>query len=207
MQIYTGLPFTAEDADKIIGLGMGVMLTPGHGFSKQTLRALKNGPAALDNGAFSAWQKGCGFDELPFLQCISRFIKEKIPLKIVAVPDIVAGGMDSYWFSEHWKLRLSGHKNLYLVVQDGMPFDVDLTGYAGVFVGGSVEWKWTTAASWVCVAHSAGKRCHIGQVGTIERLLRAHNFGVDSVDGTNYQRNKAWRHVEEFNERVRGVMT
>lgn len=198
MQIYTGLPFTEEDCDKIIELGLGVMLTPGYGFGKQVMRALKNGPVALDNGAFPAWQKGHGFDELSFLKTLSRLIKEDIHPEIIAVPDIVTGGMDSYWFSHTWRLRLAGHKNLYLVVQDGMPFTICLDGYTGIFVGGSTRWKWDTAPTWVYVADHNGLKCHIGRVGTADRLKYADEIGADSVDSTNFQRNKAWHHVEEY---------
>lgn len=198
MQIYTGSPFTEEDCDRIIELGLGVMLTPGYGFGKHVLRALKNCPAALDNGAFSAWQKGHGFDELPFLKTLSRLIKEGIHLEIIAVPDIVTGGMASYWFSHTWRLRLAGHKNLYLVVQDNMDYRVDLEGYAGIFVGGSTKWKWETAERWVYEAKINDLKLHIGRVGTADRLKYAAELGADSVDSTNFQRNKAWHHVEEY---------
>lgn len=75
----------------------------------------------------------------------------------------------------------------YLVVQDGQPeADVRLAvlrdDFAGIFVGGSLDWKRATAVRWVDLAHELGKPCHIGRVGTIQRTRWAKDLGADSVD-------------------------
>lgn len=71
-----------------------------------------------------------------------------------------------------------------LAVQNGMtpanipwdaPFDV-------VFVGGSLEWKKETAASWVRAAHEHGKSCHIGRVGNKAMVRWAFDIEADSSD-------------------------
>jgi len=202
MQIYTSKPKREEDARMYPLLGVGVLLNVREGLGKHVGGLVGTVPMALDNGAFSER----GFDEYLFIKRLSECKQKRISLKFVVCPDIVAGGMKSLEFSRYWQTRLAVYDNLYLAVQDGMPYDINLEGYAGIFVGGSVEWKWKTASTWVSVADRAGLKTHIGQVGTVDRLVSAYSMGAASVDGTNYERNKAWRHVEEFNERVKGVM-
>lgn len=74
----------------------------------------------------------------------------------------------------------------YLVVQEGMaPAQVGevLPRFGGVFIGGaSMEWKLGTAPDWIALAHAHGVRCHIGRIGTVERLELARRLGADSVD-------------------------
>ena len=200
MQIYTGLPFTDEDCDNIERLNLGVMLTPGYGLGERVLRSLKNNPAALDNGAYRTWRKGEVFNGGPFLKTLSRLIKEDVKLEIIAVPDIIAGGMKSYEFSQSWREQLVGCDNLYLVVQDGMPYTIDLDGYSGIFVGGTMWWKWETYRKWTDIARNMNIKCHMGRVGTAKRLYLASRIGVDSVDSTNFVRNKSWNHVERYLE-------
>jgi hypothetical protein len=200
MQIYTGLPFTDRDCDNIERLELGVMMTPGYGLGKRVMRSLKNNPAALDNGAYRAWRKGEDFNEAPFLKTLEKIVKEDVRLEIIAVPDIIAGGMKSYEFSQHWKERLTDHDNLFLVVQDGMPYTIDVEGYSGIFIGGTMWWKWETAREWISIARNLGIRCHMGRVGTAYRLHRAQKLGLDSVDSTNFVRNNSWHHVEKYLE-------
>jgi len=202
MRIYTGIPFTEADADKIIELGLGVMVSSEYqgATGKHVNRVLCECPVALDNGAYASYTKGFGFDEYGFLKRLSYLMSRKVKFELIACPDIVAGGMDSYKFSRDWQRRLAGHRNLYLVVQDGMPYTIDLEGFAGIFVGGSTKWKWRSAPTWVYVADHAGIKCHIGRVATAERLKYADEIGADSADSTYFVRGKAWHHVEEYRE-------
>jgi len=57
-----------------------------------------------------------------------------------------------------------------------------LVAYRGIFVGGSLRWKLATGAAWVRFAHAHGRRCHIGRVGTPERVAWARAIGADSID-------------------------
>jgi len=196
MQIYTSKPKREEDAKRFPQLGVGVMLNVGEGLGKHVDGLVGKVPMALDNGAFSER----GFDEYLFTKRLSECKQKRIPLEFVVCPDIVAGGIRSLTFSRYWQTRLSVYDNLYLAVQDGMPYTIDLEGYAGVFVGGSVKWKWQTAPTWVFVADRAGLKTHIGQVGTADRLKWADEIGADSVDSTNFERNSSWHHIEEYQD-------
>ena len=73
----------------------------------------------------------------------------------------------------------------YLAVQDGMsPASLSWPedGLGGVFVGGTLEWKLATGATWVRWAHDRRIRCHIGRVGTPRRVHWAREIGADSID-------------------------
>jgi queuine/archaeosine tRNA-ribosyltransferase len=69
------------------------------------------------------------------------------------------------------------------------PEDIDLNGISGLFVGGSVKWKWRTAKTWCDYAHENKIKCHIGRVGTIKDYIKAESCGADSVDGLGPSRN------------------
>lgn len=166
-------------------------------------------PVAIDNGAFSAWKNGNGFDEWKFLKLLSAINDKKLKYDFMVTPDIVAGGKDSLFFSLAWVKRLGGWKRQYFAVQDGMDSancgSLILSGKPdGVFIGGTTEWKWKTAQEWVTFAHENGLKCHIGRCGTLERLLYAYDIGVDSVDSTNFSRNANYSAVEAYH-RMRGL--
>ena len=80
----------------------------------------------------------------------------------------------------------------YLPVQDGMseydliPSTIDRID--GIFVGGSVVWKWRTAKDWCEFAHLVGLDCHIGRVNSERQILAARHAGADSVDGSTASR-------------------
>ena len=66
------------------------------------------------------------------------------------------------------------------------------------FVGGTPEWKWANLERYVEMAKEMGKKIHVGQVGTLERLRYCAELGVDSVDSASFVRNKSWHIIEEF---------
>lgn len=145
-------------------------------------------PWFADNAAFSAWRSGRPFDDEGFLSALSS-VAEGLPSPDFRVcPDIVAGGLDSLAFSIRWRERCESvcpGQRWYLAVQDGMTeSDVRPAAdmFAGLFVGGSLAWKIRTAASWVAYAHEFGKPCHIGRVGTGQRVRWARRIGADSID-------------------------
>lgn len=166
----------------------------------------KDLPLAIDNGAFSCWLRGFPFQERPFLTHMENIFARGFAVDFIACPDIVAGGMKSLEFSLKWAERLVGGR-LALVVQDGMGFD-DIDddhilkdfSFTHLFVGGTPEWKWETLKGWVEIAHLYGLKCHVGQVGTLDRLNYCKSVGVDSVDSTNFARNGSWDVVREFME-------
>jgi len=206
VKIYTGNAFGKKFEElKKHDLGIMISSSATH-FAKKYFRDV---PCALDNGAFAAWQKGYPFQADVFRDTIKHCYKEGIPLDFITCPDIVAAGQKSLRYSYEWaKGELKTAPNLALVVRDGMK-DTDITRniwelFTHIFIGGTDEWKWETAEGWVNFAHDLDMQCHIGKVGTLKRLFRAHEIGADSVDSTNFARNETWDVVDEFMERIGG---
>jgi hypothetical protein len=144
---------------------------------------------ALDNGAWSAFQNKCDFDSSAFEVAVK---KHGSTADFIVLPDIVAGGLDSLEFSASWLCRLSGVAPLYLAVQDGMTSD-DVRGFgveriAGLFVGGSTEWKLDSLKWWGEFAQESNKRLHVARVNTRRRIRLSHLAGAHSFDGTSVTR-------------------
>jgi hypothetical protein len=161
------------------------------GFGEMTCRPAlmpKRLPFALDNGAYSDWVHKRDFDEAAFLEHVELVLLAGFRPDFLVVPDIVAGGLESLRFSLSWLPRLSplvGNVPLYLAVQDGMvPEDIwpHLSLVAGIFVGGTNEWKKATVGDWVHLAHENNRRCHLGRAGTFCKVKLALEVGVDSID-------------------------
>ena len=205
MIIYTCSNSTGWKLDKIKELGMGIMITThaDESYLKSFLSTkhlpLKV-PVALDNGAFGNFSNGYPFDEHAFLSALSYCIYRKLDLDFVVCPDVVAGGNKSLDFSLRWADRLVGYNKLALEVQDGMTDVPNDPRFSHIFIGGTPEWKWKTAKFWVDKAHDMGKKCHIGQCGTLNRLNYAKEIGADSVDSTNFVRNDSFEIVEEHQD-------
>jgi hypothetical protein len=201
MQIYTGNAH-GEDIDEIKALGMGVMIctTPAGTINK----AWKGLPLCLDNGAFGCWLRGFPFMADAFRKTLSNCYASGLTLNFLVCPDLVARGRDSLRFSMSWANgELLSCGRLALPVQDGMTTKMVALEYperrfATIFVGGTKGWKWDTAHEWVSFAHERGMKCHIGRCGTLDRLKYAYQIGADSVDSTNFVRNKSWDVVREY---------
>jgi hypothetical protein len=154
-------------------------------------------PYALDNGAWTAFQRDEPFDVPAF----ERAVKELGPgADWIVLPDIVMGGAQSLALSLGWLRRLRRRKALagksfMLVVQNGME-QGRLLGRVkriigpkiGVFVGGDTAWKLGTMAFWSRLAHSRGASCHVGRVNTARRIHACEAAGVDSFDGSSASR-------------------
>lgn len=200
MKIYTGIT-GGEKLKTVIEYGLGTMISPSP--TRQPSAGLKETSCALDNGAFRCWQRGYPFMESHFLRCLNKCYEIGIDLDFIVCPDIVTGGLDSLDFSmEYSTTKLKTARNLALAVQDGMEdwqvaqhrFD----NFTHIFVGGTVDWKWNTAETWVGFAHERGLKCHIGRCGTIDRLMYAESIGADSVDSTSFARNDSWHIIDEL---------
>lgn len=157
---------------------------------------------AIDNGAYSAFVNNREWDPIPFLRTIRRArLYERKP-DFVVCPDIVAGGRDSLIHSINWLHVLPGELQYYLAVQDGMQIQevadvIRSHGFAGIFVGGTADWKIETAPAWCILSKNLGIKCHIGRIGPGRKILWAAQIGADSVDSSTWvQREKAWRHVK-----------
>jgi len=148
----------------------------------------RRGPWVLDNAAFKFWRRGKTWDRERFELAVGRFMGDGNPPAWIAVPDRVAEGLESLRFSRTWcgwlSIAAPGVPR-YLVVQDGMSLqDVAeaMRSFAGIFVGGTLDWKLKTGGLWVGLAHALGKPCHVGRVGTAKRVKWAIRIGADSID-------------------------
>jgi hypothetical protein len=161
-------------------------------------------PCALDNGAFTCWEKGYPFQGDLFLRTIAKAYACGIELDFIVCPDIVAGGTRSLRYSLDWAIgSLQTAPRLALAVQDGMGFQAVTDAIMGrnfthIFVGGTIQWKWEKAEGWISLARANGLKCHIGRCGNLDLLLRAQNLGADSVDSTNFSRHGSWGVIKEF---------
>ena len=139
-------------------------------------------PYALDNGAWTAHQRGEQFDEEAFGQAVELL---GAGADWVVAPDIVAGGLRSLAYSVAWLPRLRGR--VLIAVQDGMtPSDVApyLSDRVGIAIGGSTEWKERQLARRVWRASYV----HALRVNTARRIALCHWAGVDSFDGSSVSR-------------------
>lgn len=147
----------------------------------------RRAPFFHDNGAYRDWKAGRAFACNRWTRDMRWLDYRGIVPDFVVVPDVVAGGVASLAFSAFWRDVVPAHFPAYLAVQDGMTAaDVEphVSGYRGIFVGGSLDWKLATAAAWVRFAHARGLRCHVGRVGTAARVRWARAIGVDSIDSS-----------------------
>lgn len=148
---------------------------------------------ALDNGAWTAFQRGEPFDVPAFEKAVALLGPGA---DWIVLPDIVAGGLASLRFSLEWldtlrsRPELAGARYL-LAVQNGMkPCHVaSLVGpQIGIFVGGDTPWKLATMAAWTRLAHERGAICHVGRVNTARRIRLCAAAGADSFDGSGVSR-------------------
>ena len=206
MKLYTA-GSTIENRKACQELGVGLMMCDGW-------RNPSEYPYfAVDNGAYSAWIQGKPWNPAPFLAILSRCAERGLKPDFAVLPDIVGGGDKSLARSHYWRIALSDlfpRMKWALAVQDGMT-EESVYGYAikgqieTIFVGGTMDWKLRTMDRWIAFAHERGLTCHVGRIGTVDRMVQADTAGADSIDSTTWvQRNGALRHhVEAYRERMR----
>lgn len=142
---------------------------------------------ALDNGAWTAYQKGKPFDVAAFEWAVDTIGQGA---DWVVMPDCVGDKAETLRMAEQWHGRLDGMRVLF-AVQDGMTVDEVahwLGKTWGLFVGGTTEWKLATIHQWGALAKEHGKWCHVGRVNTGKRIRLCHAHGVNSIDGTSVTR-------------------
>ena len=214
MLIYTGHS-GGKRAEKCKELGLGFML---HSCpSKMPSPNAKGFPCALDNGTVSCWQRGFPFQADVFRTAIKKAYTSGITLDFIVCPDILQAGMKSLEFSLTWlNADLKTAPRVALVVQPGMtPETLDahpsmiLSTYENIthiFIGGMSEWRFQTAPEWIEWAHKAGRKAHIGNCGTVEKLIAAERWGADSVDCTTIARHEYWHRIEQFRNKNQAEM-
>lgn len=147
-------------------------------------------PYALDNGAWTDFQRGRDFDNEKFRRLVDEFGSHA---DWIIAPDIVAGGVRSLRLSMLWLPHLLLRCRLVLIaVQDGMtPADlaaIVMPKRIGIFLGGSTDWKVANMRCWgeFCAEH--GVYYHVGRVNSVKRIALACFAGADSIDGTSATR-------------------
>ncbi len=140
---------------------------------------------ALDNGAWTAFQRRESFDVAAFDRAVELLGNDA---DFVVIPDKVGDADSTRRMAGEWIPRLAGMR-LYLAVQDGMTAaDLDRSDVAGVFVGGSTEWKLRTAGYWRAETRRRGMLLHVARVNTERRIEFCRSIGATSVDGSSASR-------------------
>jgi len=189
MKIYLGVGGSKKVHDFAVSHDCGWLLTP------TNARNPPSGTYALDNGAFVAWKNNEEWSEQRFMSLIKRYPD----YDFVVAPDIVCGGGQSLMRSLEYVGKIPGP--LYLAVQDGMmacEITKVIDRFDGLFIGGSIPWKFNTARMWADLAHLHGKKCHAGRVGTWEGFVHMHCCGVDSVDTTTPSRHQDDSQIRKY---------
>jgi len=161
-------------------------------------------PYALDNGAFGAFKSGAEWSEGEWRKLLdwAKFSGQN-PMWVL-VPDVVGDRLRTLrrW-DRYAPIAAAYGWPLAFAVQDGMD-EADVPPNADVvFVGGSTEWKWSTAGRW-----ARFPRCHVGRVNEYRRLVQREELGCDSVDGTGWLREpdgRQWRGFVAWCEEVSGL--
>lgn len=187
MRVYTGQTRSKRAIALCERLGLGECVSRGELPPRRTASGW-----FLDCGAFVDWRAGRAFDFVRWERDL-RYVAYRIEAGVlpapdfIVMPDIVAGGAASLTRSVEELASVPPELPVrYVVVQEGMALaqvaEV-LPQFGGVFVGGaSMAWKLETSPDWIALAHAHGVRCHIGRIGTVERLELARRLGADSVD-------------------------
>lgn len=144
---------------------------------------------ALDNGAWTAHQKGEPFDVAAFEKALDLLGPGA---DFVVCPDVVMDAQGTLGMAREWLARCLDKSSVALIaVQNGMTWE-DVCSWVcpriGIFVGGDSTWKELTAHYWAVHAHSRGAICHVGRVNTARRIAICSCAGVDSIDGSSASR-------------------
>lgn len=146
-------------------------------------------PYAIDNGAWTAFQRGEAFDADSFVRVLDALGSGA---DWIVVPDVVADARASLALTESWLPRVAAYgRPMLIAVQDGMcPDDVApwVASGCGVFLGGSTEWKLAQAIPWGRWCAERGAYFHVARVNTCRRIRLAQEAGAHSIDGTSASR-------------------
>jgi len=145
---------------------------------------------ALDNGAWSAHQRGLPFDDRAFEEAVREV---GASADFIVAPDIVCGGLDSLAVSLRWLPWLLQHGRRVLVpLQDGMEprhvAPILSPGRVGLFVGGSTAWKEWAIPTWGPWARARAIYCHVGRVNSARRIALCAQGMCSSFDGSSVTR-------------------
>ena len=143
---------------------------------------------AFDNGAFGFYKRCHTFNMDLYIKRLHMASSIGEPWFAVA-PDIVMGGDDSLRFSNAWMTRPQSElfSRWYLAVQDNMlrcnvRAAISEYDYAGLFLGGSNEFKLRTAEMWREVCDDYSINFHYARCGTAKKIRHAKALKCDSID-------------------------
>jgi hypothetical protein len=161
----------------------GILLTPRNG--NRVGAVLGSGLRwAADNDCFQ------GLDEARYLRMLAKLDSDEVrasPPLFVTVPDRVGDAKATGQLWDDWLCEVAGRGlPAAYVAQDGaeslsLPWDQ----MDALFVGGSTDWKESSAAMSLAEAASSRRKwVHVGRVNTSRRLRKLLDWGcVDSIDG------------------------
>lgn len=166
---------------------VGALLTPHAGNDPPAA-----GVWACDNACFG------GIDAPAWLRMLAKLAERRDRPLWVCCPDVVADMGATWAMYDVWApvLRSLGLP-VALVLQDGLELfrwrarlPSTWGELAGVFVGGSTDWKLSPFARSVCEeAKARGKWVHVGRVNTERRILTLGRWGcVDTFDGSGFSK-------------------
>lgn len=140
----------------------------------------------IDNGAWTAHQQGRAFNASRFEVLLERLGSGA---DWIVVPDVVGDRVESLRMTDRWFGRVSELGRPVLVAaQDGMePTDLEpwVSEGAGVFLGGSTEWKLDTMQAWGDWCHDRGAYYHVARVNSQKRIRACIRARAHSFDGTS----------------------
>lgn len=151
-------------------------------------------PYALDNGAFSAWDRtDNSFDESKWSEhawkCLIVWAASQSQKPMWAIVPDRPG--DARQTIERWSMYAGIVKEngipLAIAVQDGMTAEMvkRLKPTADVIaVGGSTEWKWHSVEMW----SREFQRVHLLRCNMPTKLDYLEQLGIESCDGTGWSR-------------------
>jgi hypothetical protein len=144
---------------------------------------------AIDNGAWTAYQRAQRFDGARFVELLDRLGARA---DWIVVPDVVGDARASLRLTARWLPRVERYGAPMLIgVQDGMtPHDVAawIAGGAGVFLGGSTSYKLASAIAWGTWCAERGAYFHVARVNTAKRIRLCQEARASSFDGTSATR-------------------
>jgi hypothetical protein len=142
---------------------------------------------ALDNGAWTAYQRGEPFDVGAFERAVDLLGDGA---DWIIVPDVVMDAAATLRMAEVWLPKLAAHRVL-VAVQNGMAAaDVApwLGPRVGLAVGGDTAWKEATVRKWGELARKRGCHLHVLRVNSARRISICHEAGAGSFDGSSASR-------------------
>jgi len=144
---------------------------------------------AIDNGAWTAHQRGVRFDGGRFVALLDKLGRGA---DWIVVPDVVGHARASLRLSARWLARVEPYgAPMLIAVQDGMtPADVAawVAGGAGVFLGGTTAYKLASALAWGAWCRARGAYFHVARVNSARRIRLCQEARAHSFDGSGPSR-------------------